>query len=63
VEAAPAVVTRRKSLGAGQIGVEQEEGEGPGRRRWILGHVSGVYVRRWVAWMDGWMDVCGVCGG
>jgi hypothetical protein len=26
--------------------MEQEDGEGPGRRRWVLGHVSGVYLRR-----------------
>ena len=44
---APPAITRRGSMGgAGGIGVEQEDGEGPGRRRWVLGHVSGVYLRR-----------------
>lgn len=46
----PPAISRHRSLGGpGGIGEEREDGEGPGRRRWLLGNVSGVYLRRCVA--------------
>lgn len=54
----PPAIARRGSLGAG-IGVEQEDGEGLGRRRWLLAHVSGVYLRRCV--MSCFIAVCVSC--